>query len=193
MVRITVRNGLSPKLRELISRLGPAGRQTVNQGVGASVYALVRTHFGSYAARHHGTAHRLGAAPTGHLEDAAAASVWGASAQGAWVELRAAGISRATRALTITPRKRRWLTIPVHRDAYGKTVAEVKRTIPLHRRGRALVGQPSGAPEPVPLYALVRRVVIPRDPTMLPGQDAMRAAAASGAKQVIASVLKRAQ
>lgn len=186
----------TPRLDALRAALGPAGRKALNSGATESLWAACRSHLRDYAMRHHGSAMRLGARPTGHLEQAAASSVWSADDSAGRVEISAPGISRVWHPLTIVPRTARALTIPVHALAYGRRVAEVSRAYDVFRPKRK-GGKPANYLAAVidgrltPLYVLVRRASVPQDRSMLPADDALGKAAASGMLGVIRRAMER--
>lgn len=191
MIRMQVQNTLSPKLRAMVQSLSPAGRRVLDEGAGAELYALVRAHFRSYALVHHKSADRLGARRTGHWEGAASAMVHGVDSSGPFVELKAPGIARAVRPVQVLPRRGKALTIPVHALAYGRRVAELRGRYMIFRVKNLLLTRLKKKDAPIPLYALVRSAVLPRDKNMLPEKSAMTAAVTRGYKRVIATILRK--
>ncbi len=190
-MQIDVNDGLTPKLRSFVARLSPAGKKVLDQGASAELYALVRAHFRAYALANHASADRLGARRTGHWEEAANAMVHGVDANGAFVELKAPGIGRAVHPITVRPRFKRALTIPIHALAYGSRVADVGRKHPIFRYKNLLMTRQEGSERPIALYFLTHQVTLSKDGRMLPGKSEMSAAAAKGYKRVIASILRR--
>ncbi|MGN0844974.1 MAG: hypothetical protein ACI4QT_07105 [Kiritimatiellia bacterium] len=189
MVTIKVdTSGATAKLRTLASRLGPRGRSALNQGAAAELSAVTRAHVRAYTQTHHFSAHRLGATPTGHLESAAASIIPASDERAAWCTITAAGITRALHPLTIVPRRARALTIPVSAAAYGRRVFELSRETPIFRIKDMLARDGSDG-KPEFLYALKQRVVVPRDPTLLPEQSKLSEAALRGYKAVIARIV----
>ena len=71
-VNIEVIKDPNGRIGKLVSALGTAGRKELNDAASAVLWADVRAHLRSYAGNHHGSAQKLGATPTGHLEKAAA-------------------------------------------------------------------------------------------------------------------------
>ena len=69
MTDITVKIS-TPQLDAVIERLGPSERSELHREIAAEVSETVRDHLRDYALSHHDTANRLGARPTGNLEDA---------------------------------------------------------------------------------------------------------------------------
>lgn len=100
------------------------------------------------------------------------------------------------RDLEVTPKRARALTIPVHALAYGRRVAEVSRAHQVFRPKRR-GGKPANYLAAVidgrltPLYVLVRRATIRQDRSMLPADDSLGKAAASGMLGVIRRAMER--
>jgi hypothetical protein len=129
----------------------------------------------------HNTANRLGARPTGHLEDAysrvesssneAAASLWipGAS------RLRA-----AFGAYTITPSGgRQYLTIPVAAEAYGKRASEVTGLVFMRvgPKKTPILARPEDGDRITTFYLLAKQANIPEDTGLIPFDDLFAEAA----------------
>lgn len=180
----------TPRLNALQKTLSPAGRKALHAAGAESLWAACRSHLRTYALNHHRSATRLGAQPTGHLEQAAASSTWHADETSGQVEIAAAGIRRVFHDLEIKPRRARALTIPIHAIAYGRRVAEVSRAHHVFRPKRK-GSEPANYLAAVidgqltPLYVLVRRAVVPQDRTILPDDPAMHTAATSGMLAII--------
>ncbi len=174
MISITVDTGSIPaRLRGLQSSLANPAHATANAA--DHVTARIRRHIAALGATRHATAFRLGATPTGHLR-ASAVRRESATATSATIAIGIPGIARAYRDITIRPRERAALTIPVHRLAYGRTVAEVARGHEIFRpRGKDYLATilPEDAQDRAltVLYLLRGAVRQPRDPSLLPTRD----------------------
>lgn len=143
------------------------------------------------AAGQHRTANTLGATPTGHLEDAYQGIEGTGTTDGA--ELLVPGATRLRAAFgkyVLTPQNgSKYLTIPAHRDAYGKRAGEFddlffmrvgpKRTPVLARRVegtkddslRTRPGQRREArrfTQAEVMYVLAASATIPEDKTLIP-------------------------
>ncbi len=187
-------NQNTPHLDALEKSLGDAGRKELNAAAASSLWATVRSHLRAYALSHHSTATRLGAQPTGHMEQAAANTTWRAEADEGVVEVEAPGIRRVFGDLDIRPRDKRALTIPIHALAYGKSVPELSaahKIFKLRKKGggssNILATNIDG--QLTPLYILVRRAVVPQDRTILPTDDDMQTAASRGVAALIRKLL----
>lgn len=191
-----IRDPVTPALAEFARKLSGPARQTLNAAAGARLFALIQKHFSRYAATHHKSAARLGAKPTGHLEEAAQAMIYHATPEEASVEVSAAGLQRAFRAFVVRPRLRRALTIPMHPAAYGVRVAELRRTVPALFRPKGkdfLMGYLPGAQSPVLLYLLRGAVRIPHDPRIFPAEKQRRAAVLRGYQAALRDIWRRRQ
>ena len=147
------------------------GRRLLFSDVANAVRILVRSHLFRIAPRHHISAHRLGATPTGHIEKGARATQFTASTNGAEVIIPIAGLSRAFRPLTITPRTANALTLPVSSHSYGKRVGELRANgwnIFRPKGKDTLWGKLQDEDDAVPLYVLKKRVQLKQDRSLLP-------------------------
>jgi len=181
----------SGRIRQLIRELGADGRRELNAGAAATLWADVRAHVRRYAAGHHASANRLGAMPTGHLEQAAATMQRDADADGGYVSIDSPGFRRVFGIQEIRPSRARALTIPIHAIAYGRRVAEVSRYHRVFRpRGKSyLAANIDGTL--TPLYALRKSVSIPQDRTMLPTDEQLGESVRRGYMGVIRATLAK--
>jgi hypothetical protein len=108
---------------------GLADPSELYRRIAARAENLTRDYLRAIAQESHKTATSLGAKPTGHLERAAENVTSRSDAESATVGVTSAGITRAFRALLIEPKGSGWLTIPMHKLAYGHTVEQVSRAI----------------------------------------------------------------
>ena len=149
----------------------PEGRRLLFSVAANAVRILVRNHLSRIAPRHHISAHRLGATPTGHIEKGARATQFTASSDSAEVIIPIAGLSRAFRPLTITPRTANALTLPVSSHSYGKRVGELRANgwnIFRPKGKDTLWGKLQDEDDAVPLYVLKKRVQLKQDRSLLP-------------------------
>ena len=98
---------------------------------------------------------------------------------------------RSFKTLTIAPRTAGALTIPVNSIAYGKRAAELSASGWRLFRGRGkarhiLFGSYNG--EVRGLYALLKRVTVPQDRTLLPSDAQITSAVQRGAQSYINSL-----
>lgn len=192
MADLAISYSPSGKLAAFIRVLGPAGRQTLNEGAALQLWADIRDHLKNEASRRHGTAQKLGAYPTGHLEKAAASTDPHADADAASVTIASPGISRAFRPLNIAPKRAQSLTIPVHWLGYGQRASEVSAVYRLFRpKGKDyLMADVEGTPTVI--YLLRKAVTMPQDRTLLPSDEALNKSAKRGYRDAIRLALEAA-
>ena len=179
-------------LADFLRVIGPQGRQTLNEGAALQLWADIRDHLKNEASRRHGTASRLGAYPTGHLEKAAASTDPHADADAATVTIASPGISRVFRPLEIAPKRAQSLTIPVHWLGYGQRASEVSDVYRLFRpKGKDyLMADVEGTPTVI--YLLRKAVTVPQDRTLLPSDEALNKSAKRGYRDAIRLALEAA-
>jgi len=171
-------------LDRLVAAMSGAGRQNAMGNVAKEMGMITRLHLGAIAARRHATATRLNATPSGHLKQGESASVVkdAATEDAATVEISIPGIRRAFRPLTIRPRDKQFLTIPLNAIAYNRSVGDLRREgVPIFRLGKTKILATKGPDnKPLPLYALATQAMVPQDRELLPS-DEEYAETASGA------------
>lgn len=196
---------------EIRAKLGkitsPETRRDILQTVGADIHGRVQEHIGDMSVSRHKTADRLGAGRSGYYEHAQGRVVLReVTAERATVVIEnTPGLSRAYQDLHIQPVRARWLTIPIHRDAYAKRVADLRGLgHKIFRPGKARIlaetttrtetytdknGKTRKRKKLRPLYALVKSVRVPQDKGLLPQEKQIRQWAVKSAKNIIDSQL----
>ena len=163
----------------VMGALRQESRAEVNSVAGRAVMNHVQRHIRSYMRTKHGSAHALGARPTGHYEKGAAAITMTADQSGAEVRIPIPGLRRAWEDVEIRPGPgKRALTLPRAAIAYGRTVAEVRAlgwTVFRPKGTNWLMGSHEGDKSATLLYTLVGGVVQRRDPSLLPAQGEIAA------------------
>ena len=170
------------------------GRRQLFSVAANAVRILVRNHLSRIAPRHHISAHRLGATPTGHIEKGARATHFTASSDSAEVIIPIAGLSRAFRPLTITPRTANALTLPVSSHSYGKRVGELRANgwnIFRPKGKDTLWGKLQDEDDAVPLYVLKKRVQLKQDRSLLPSDAELGGTAARAMLDYIRRTTRR--
>lgn len=176
-------------LRRILDVVGPAGKAKLTEAGAYSLYVAVMRHVHAYARTHHESAHRLGAQPTGHMEDAVDSISYGPDGNGAAaVTIPIPGFSRVFGDVTVTPKNAKALTIPINSISYGRRAREMRRldftlfTFGKKEGGRngVLYGYREGDDHIEPLYALKSRVTLRQDRSMLPSDEEMSSAAQDG-------------
>lgn len=202
-IRVTGVDELRRRLRVILS----ANRMTaMSRHVGERVLDHVKDHLDTMAPKRHRVAKRLGAKPTHHLEyasgrlggvnadgQAQTTELTDVRADGMTITIRGTpGLLRAFGPVTAKPRRAKWLTIPIHKSAYGKRVAELRdEGHAIFRPGRARIlaeEEKIGKKKRLrPLYALCRETTAPRDRGLLPTQEKMKAWAKEAAEGFMAT------
>lgn len=169
------------------------GRRLLFSDVANAVRILVRSHLFRIAPRHHISAHRLGATPTGHIKKGARATQFTASTNGAEVIIPIPGLSRAFGPLTIAPRNAAALTLPVSPHAYGKRVGDLRTNgwNIFRPKGHDILMGSLGDDEAVPLYVLKRRVQLKQDRSLLPSDAELSGTASKAMLDYIRKTTRR--
>ena len=178
----------TPQLDGIALRLEPGARAERHQEIAAEIQQTVQGHLRQYALAHHRTAASLGARPTGNLEDAKVEST--SDSDGATVTVAALGIRRALGPLTITPKNKAALTIPVAAMAYGRSVDYLKNHgVEIFRpKGNNYLATTEGKGKDakvVPLYILAKRATLKHEAGLLPGQEELEKNAIEAARDYI--------
>lgn len=188
-------------LRRVLDVVGPAGKAKLTEAGAYSLYVAVMRHVHAYARTHHASAQRLGARPTGHMEDAVDSITYGPDGNGAAaVTIPIPGFSRVFGDVTVTPRNAKALTIPINSISYGRRAGEMRHLgFTLFKFGKkeggqngVLYGYRDGDDHVEPLYALKSRVTLRQDRSMLPGDKEMSDAVSNGMLAAIEAVRRSA-
>lgn len=192
------RDDATPTLRRLMD--GLTDRRDLNRAIANRAQAMTRKHLVRLSRSRHDSARRLGARPTGHLGRAAeSVSVAINQSESSTISVTSPGISRALHDVEIKPVNGNWLTIPIHKLAYGKTAWEVSRTIgvSLFRPGakgkkKKVLSAVERGGKLVNFFALTKSVHLKQDRTLLPSDDEYLGTANLGARDYV-RLLKRRQ
>ena len=166
-------------LSRLLNAMGSQGRTALNRTAAYGLLTLCRKHLKLEASRRHASANRLGATPTGHLEEAARTMVSTANATAGEVQIFSPGFRRVFGSLSIKPRNARALTLPLDAASYGKRAGELQREgwqlfrSPAKGLRAILLGKHPGTGEVKALYLLRSSVTLPQDRTLLPSDRSM--------------------
>lgn len=167
---------------------GLRDRTELNRFVADEVEMLTFAHVSQLALTRHTTADRLGAKPTGHLEDAARSIESQATRNAAVLAFaRASGLQRAWRSILIKPGPdKKALAIPVHADSYGVRAGDMKDLVLLKlgpRNTAVLARRVDGSKFLETLYLLLPQVLQKQDPSLMPTDDEYHAAVNTGARE----------
>jgi hypothetical protein len=112
-------------------------------------------------------------------------------ADGVTISIASDGIAQRYFGGTIVPKRRKFLTIPVHPLVYGKTAREFAGKLKVRfGRGRvpvALVMKESG----VTMYLLRRSITQAGDPTVLPAPESVTSAVVESLERELAAQIRR--
>ena len=207
-VSVSLGDKASPALRRVIDSLQGAGRRDLLSAMGTEVQHVTTEHLRGLAATRHATAERLGAAPSGHLaqaaEKVAAPAALSANETEATLTFNHPGLGRAFHDVTIVPKTSKYLTIPVNAVAYARRAGEFALQVVFTRKGAwglvpkdfKLPPKPWGFAEMVQirsvmLFLLVRSVTQKQDRSLLPSDEEWTEAATLGARNYIRDALQR--
>ncbi len=173
-----------------------------------------RRHIREAARTRHTTRTRLGlAASSGrYLSDAAGSVEASGDRDGVSLHVAGAIFRRVNGPVTVRPRERRYLTIPVHAEALGRRAQELwwpanPSTRPRasrrrrmmqglifirSRRGNLLLARPNADGSITPYYALKTQVVLPQDAGLLPSPEQLGRVAERAASWYLDKQMKRA-
>lgn len=186
-------------LSRLLNAMGSQGLAELNRTAAYGLLTLCRNHIKLEASRRHATANRLGATPTGHLEEAAMTMVSTADATAGEVQIFSPGFRRVFGSLSIAPRTARALTLPLDADSYGKRASKLRREgwqlfrSPAKGLRAILLGKHPGTGEVKALYLLRARVTLPQDRTLLPSDNAMASAVHNAVATYLQTIQRQAR
>lgn len=181
------RDTASPALEKIYSLLeDPSG---LHAAMLPEMGRLTGRYIYENAPYRHETADRLGGTPTGAYERAAFTFASRSDAQSATLQFASPVLARAFRPVKIRPGPgKKFLTIPISGEAYGKTVREFERTIgdlfPIfggNETSGVMVHREEGRKIGTAHYALTREVNQEQDRTLLPDDASYLDAARRGA------------
>jgi hypothetical protein len=127
---ITLGGMTSAELADLAARVEDA--EGLHARIAGEAENFIKDHGRIKSAKEHDTARGLGASPTGHLAEAYEGIESDSSAAGASLWFPGAGrLARGFGGAVIRPVNSKYLTIPVHKDAYGKRARELDDLFPM--------------------------------------------------------------
>lgn len=179
--------GVDKVKKALGAIFGDEARTAMNREVGLHCQEKTADHIAMASVNHHKTVQLLGAKPTGHFEFApgrveskskggGSTGSHGASPDGVVVTVgNTPGIMMAFGEQTITPKRAKALTIPIHRRAYGKRAkdmeAEGYSLFVIGRKGGGdgvLMAKKGKRGKAFAAYALKKSVTLPHLPDLMP-------------------------
>ncbi len=194
MIKVTTNiSETSVKLEKWVSQVGGAGRRMIYSRAAYHVANLVRNHLLRLGSWKHIWADRLGAQPTGFLQDAGRKTTSHASENGGEVIIPAP-LGRAFHDVEIRPKSWEFLTIPASREAYGKragVLAALGWKIWKPKGRKFLMGSINGE-DPKILYWLKESERQRQDRSLLPDDKSMQEAANAGVIAALTEMRRRA-
>ncbi len=169
---IVSQDGATPVLAEVQRRLH--SRVDLNRRIAEGAEVYTRDYLALVQARRHRTADDLGATRTGFFERAAESPEGRGTSEAALLTLRPrAAFARAFREVTIVPTGgKKFLTIPVHRDAYGKRAGEIDGLDFVQTGTAAVLGKKvEGTKFFITYYVLVKQVIQSQERDLLPSDE----------------------
>lgn len=197
-IGVTIQETVTPRLQVFLS--GLRRRKGLHEMISNRAGRLTKSHLIDLSRTRHKTAAALGARPTGHLGRAAESVASTSSEESATISITSPGFARVGRDLEIRPVNGQWLTVPIDRLGYGVRVRELERNLGtrLFRPRRAdgsrsrILALREGKGKNArlrPVYALVRRVRLRQDRTLLPSNAQFSGAALKGINDYVAALL----
>ena len=187
------------KLSALLRVVGPTGRRRLYEVGTYAAANLIRRHLRTISFQRHFTAQSLGASPTGHYDVSRHPITPRVVGDVGEIEIKIPGIGRARydiRLTTPTRHGKKYLTIPKHAAAYGKTVETLRRRgWKIFRPGdkKILLGYRRKGDKPVILFALAEKANMRKDPSLLPTDAAIGAEANSAMAGEVRRVMEKAR
>ena len=187
MLNITVSKVGDVKVHRMlnaISRLPHSNHITRAMGGGAR--KVVKEHLYEKDAQ----PNKMGAKKTHYYRQAGDAVTYRSKKGGVVVTIEQVGIRQRWLGGTITPKKSKYLTIPVSSKSRSKRAREFSGLVYVKRRGTAgILGLPDGEKIDA-LYVLKKSVTQRPDPTVLPKQREIESGASKAIDALVKSILK---
>jgi hypothetical protein len=184
---------LAPTLSALKKRL--KNREGLNAELATDAASKTRKWIREAAESRHTTAQALGASPTGYLLKRARDVEARHDAKVADVIIKGAIFARVFRDVEITPKKAKYLTIPVHKEALGKRARDFDNLIvkSSKKTGAKFLCRKGRGKALIALFMLVKRSLLPQDAGLLPSQKHFTRWAEAKAKEYLREFLKSPQ
>jgi hypothetical protein len=168
-INIAVTDKATPILAELHREL--TDRTTLHKYIGAASEAGTRLHIRKAAQARHTTADRLKATPTGYLTKRAELVQGTGNKEGAEITVTGAIFKRTFGPVTVRPRAKKMLAIPMRAEAYGKRPGEFGDLFLFKsKQGRLFLARQAGEGRLHFLFLLKSVVILPQDRGLLPSE-----------------------
>ena len=194
MIKVTTNiSETSVKLGKWVAQVNGAGRRMIYSRAAYHVANLVRNHLLRLGSWKHIWADRLGAQPTGFLQNAGMETTSHASENGGEVIIPAP-LGRAFHDVEIRPNNWQYLTIPASAEAYGKRAKVLKGigwSLYTPPDKNYIIGYKKGVGSKI-LYWLKESVHQKQDRELLPNDKSMQEAANAGVIAALTEMRRRA-
>ena len=169
-------NGITSLLRRAVAHLnmesGPVMADAMTQ--------TVRRHFASnYPGSDHWSPKKVNPSPDSAKNTAV-------------VDIDVPGVTRAYKSLTIRPKVKQYLTVPIHKTAYGHPASDFIDLFFLKKKnGKAFLAQQLNNGGIRFIYFLAKRVHQPRNPDLMPSDNELRRSALGSVKPLFEKALNQ--
>jgi hypothetical protein len=167
-LNVSFRDKTTPFLKRLWRALDD--RTELNAAIARRAAVETRRHIREAASVRHETANALGATPTNYLTRRARDVQGTSDKRGAKVIVKGAIFARVNGPVTIRPVRSKYLTIPIDKDSHGKRARDFEDLIfrRSKKTGASFLARKVGR-RLQPLFLLLKKVVLPQDVGLLPG------------------------
>lgn len=147
----------------------PGDKAHLHEAIADDIAKHTRKHIRDAALSRHKTALGFGMQPSGYLSKTAETVEATSDSYGVRMTVAGAIFARVNGPVTIRPREKKYLSIPIHRDAAGKSPREFTGLfIITSKKGNKLFVRRNADKTITPLFALKTMVVLPEDEGLLP-------------------------
>lgn len=168
MIRLVTQYGLSPAeaIRSILRRVQAQLNMRSGKPMASAMSGIVKAYFKDrYPGSEHWNPAKVG------VDEAHSNKNVGT----AYVDVP--GAKRAYRDVTIRPRFRKFLTIPMHRAAYGMKAADFDDLFRVKAKGKDYLARKQADGSLMFMYALRKRVHQKRNPSIMPSDSNLRTGA----------------
>lgn len=200
-IKVTTNDAATPTLNDVLGALKVGSKQhlVLQKRIAGRLETLTKNHIRKAALTRHKTASRLGANPTNYLAKKAETVETEVKGNGLlWLTVYGDIFRRVDGAVEVVARRKKWLTIPGHAEAYGRRARELDGLTFIKLKGdkAALLKLPvEGGKKIFPKtkeewkaavrYWLKKGVTLPQDRGLLPTEDDYLKAMDEGAEDYL--------
>lgn len=176
-VSVTIKSAGLDRALKALGNLGELGKEASAIGLNQ----LFRDHFAALQNQ------RGRSGGTGFYAKASDSVFHRITPEGIWVGSRQIGLRQRLHGGTIRPKRAKYLTIPIHPDAYGKRAGDSSMDLSFIRTGSgvALLAATGENGYFVPYYLLLKSVTQKADPGVIPTKEKIFKTTHAGLKQAL--------